>query len=626
MSSVMLLWRSARAFLSVQGARSLTTAAPRGSAAAVGGGGVAGGTRRLLPATDAVAGPAAAIELPLLPHEEALFARLQACVRELRLGTTLRVAGGWVRDRLLGRPDTGDIDIAVDNMTGERFAGELMGFIRRGGGARGGGGGSAAAPGAGFGVVRSNPAQSKHLETAVVTVDGVSMDVASLRREDYANAGSRIPSTSALGTPAEDASRRDFTVNALFYNLATRRVEDLTGRGLADLAARVLRTPAGRPAFDTLAEDPLRALRCVRFACALDFDVDPQLQAALADPRIEEAVRLKLSRERIGLEVLKALDLPAFPRCLHLLQRFGLRDAVFRTPEPAPPALPARHTLFFAPDAGTGGAGAADRAARPKQPPRSPGGGPSAGVALFGGALAGDAAWALGVQRAADVHAQVQQLDAALAGGALPPPLTAALLGPADARPPPRALVLAALLSPWFERAVRRGLQQAIVAAGGAAAAQPEPPAAMALALVLAAEAAAVAAAAAAAPAAQASGASDAPAVAASAAAAVRFLSAYPLADALAAQRFAALPPAAASAAAASAAAAAEAPPPYSVTDACAVEAEARLRAEAAFDVACRAVMPVVALSFKVCVCSRWFHLRGVPASHRALRARPFLS
>ncbi len=57
--------------------------------------------------------------------------------------------------------------------------------------------------------------------------------------------------------------RRDFTLNALFYNARTGEVEDFTGRGRADLAAGVLRTPLD-PAV-TLDEDPLRALRAVRF-------------------------------------------------------------------------------------------------------------------------------------------------------------------------------------------------------------------------------------------------------------------------------------------------------------------------------------------------------------------------
>ena len=46
-----------------------------------------------------------------------------------------------------------------------------------------------------------------------------------------------------IGTPSEDAYRRDFTINSLFYNINEERVEDLTGLGIADLRAGVLRTP-----------------------------------------------------------------------------------------------------------------------------------------------------------------------------------------------------------------------------------------------------------------------------------------------------------------------------------------------------------------------------------------------
>ena len=70
---------------------------------------------------------------------------------------------------------------------------------------------------------------------------GLSLDLVHLRSETYTDA-SRIPEIE-IGTPEQDALRRDFTVNALFYNLQTREVEDWTRQGLADLAAGIIRTP-----------------------------------------------------------------------------------------------------------------------------------------------------------------------------------------------------------------------------------------------------------------------------------------------------------------------------------------------------------------------------------------------
>jgi tRNA nucleotidyltransferase (CCA-adding enzyme) len=118
-------------------------------------------------------------------------------------------------------------------------------------------------------VIRANPDQSKHLETVAMTILGEPIDINCFRTDDYSQtSSSRIPST-RVGTATEDAHRRDFTLNALFFNVteSVRRgtsstdacVEDLTGRGLDDLEHGLLRTPLA--AFETLRDDPLRLLR-----------------------------------------------------------------------------------------------------------------------------------------------------------------------------------------------------------------------------------------------------------------------------------------------------------------------------------------------------------------------------
>jgi tRNA nucleotidyltransferase (CCA-adding enzyme) len=90
-------------------------------------------------------------------------------------------------------------------------------------------------------VIPANPDQSKHLETATLKVHGLPIDFVHLRNEQYSH-DSRIPAIE-VGTPLEDAERRDFTINALFYNLHTRQIEDLTGKGLKDLENGIIRTP-----------------------------------------------------------------------------------------------------------------------------------------------------------------------------------------------------------------------------------------------------------------------------------------------------------------------------------------------------------------------------------------------
>jgi tRNA nucleotidyltransferase (CCA-adding enzyme) len=120
--------------------------------------------------------------------------------------------------------------------------------------------------------------------------------------------------TKVFGTPLEDAERRDLTINALFYNLQTRSIEDQTGKGLADLG----KVPGVRPRirtplepFQTFRDDPLRVIRAVRFAARFgrEFELDQALIDAIGRPEIRDALRdpKKISRERVGIELEKML-------------------------------------------------------------------------------------------------------------------------------------------------------------------------------------------------------------------------------------------------------------------------------------------------------------------------------
>ena len=93
-----------------------------------------------------------------------------------------------------------------------------------------------------------------------------------------------------FGTPEEDAFRRDFTINALFYDIATFSIIDYVG-GLEDLSARVVRS-IGDPET-RIKEDPVRMLRAVALASRLDFTIDPPL--ADGHPRASPRDRAKLA-------------------------------------------------------------------------------------------------------------------------------------------------------------------------------------------------------------------------------------------------------------------------------------------------------------------------------------------
>ena len=83
-----------------------------------------------------------------------------------------------------------------------------------------------------------------------------------------------------FGTIEEDAARRDFTVNALYYHPGDQTVIDYVG-GVADIEAGVLRT-IGDP-HERMREDPVRMLRAIRFSAKLGFSIDPEVEAAIAE-------------------------------------------------------------------------------------------------------------------------------------------------------------------------------------------------------------------------------------------------------------------------------------------------------------------------------------------------------
>ena len=206
--------------------------------------------------------------ITLSVEEEELFGViLAACARSLVGGTVARVCGGWVRDKMLGE-ESHDVDVTINNLTGTQFAQLVQEVLA-----------SRGAELSKLCVIAANPDQSKHLETATMRVFGEDVDFASLRCETYAS-DSRIPTVAAgFGSALDDARRRDLTINAMFYNINERAVEDPTGRGLRDLRCGLASTPL--EPLTTFTDDPLRVLRAVRFATRFDFAIDAQLCAAV---------------------------------------------------------------------------------------------------------------------------------------------------------------------------------------------------------------------------------------------------------------------------------------------------------------------------------------------------------
>jgi poly(A) polymerase len=214
-----------------------------------------------------------------------IAASIVARLREA--GFVAYFVGGCVRDALLAAPIK-DIDIATD---APPAAIEKM--FRR-----------TFAVGEAFGVM-------------LVRESGLTVEVATFRTESgYADR--RRPSDVAFSTADRDVQRRDFTINALFFDPVAEEVIDYVG-GLRDLHARLLRT-VGTPA-DRFEEDALRLMRAVRFAGAYRLGIEDATWEALR----ERAHLIRhISRERIGEEWEKALLTSPAAFYLHFMERSGL--------------------------------------------------------------------------------------------------------------------------------------------------------------------------------------------------------------------------------------------------------------------------------------------------------------
>ena len=320
----------------------------------------------------------------LTPDEKELFDLLSQVIESTQISSTLRVAGGWVRDKLLATEEfqrrggtaisSGNVGKSITNGDPQSNVGLVERLTSKYRGPSAGRQGSKliglpkelSASSAislltndlpvdidialddmlgrefadhlnewltqngqetiSVGVVLKNPEKSKHLETATMKVGKFWIDFVNLRAEEYTE-DSRIPDLMRIGTAEEDALRRDLTINALFYNINTGQVEDFTGKGFDDLKKGIISTPL--PALTTLLDDPLRVLRSVRFAARLRFTMEESLREAATNEKVRVALAQKVARERIGAEVDLMLRSQDPVGAMRLLINLNLAGTVF---------------------------------------------------------------------------------------------------------------------------------------------------------------------------------------------------------------------------------------------------------------------------------------------------------
>jgi len=205
-------------------------------------------------------------------------------------------AGGCVRDQLLGR-EPKDFDIATSAKPQQ--VRDLIGTRRT------------LPIGASFGVI-----------TIIGPRGAGQIDVASFRSDGIYSDG-RHPDTVTFSSAEEDAKRRDFTINGMFFDPVAERVIDYVG-GQEDLARCTVRAIGNAELRFT--EDKLRMLRAVRFAATLAFELEETTAAAI---RRMSAQLTAVSNERITAEMRRMLMDPHRQRALTMLRSTGLADVLF---------------------------------------------------------------------------------------------------------------------------------------------------------------------------------------------------------------------------------------------------------------------------------------------------------
>ncbi len=217
-----------------------------------------------------------------------------------RLGVECYVVGGYVRDLFLERPSN-DIDVVVVG-SGIRVADELKKTLGR----------------------KARLTVFRNFGTAQVKLRDLEVEFVGARKESYSH-DSRKPVVED-GTLEDDQNRRDFTINAMAVCLNKERFGELVDPfdGIYDLEDGIIRTPLDPDI--TFSDDPLRMMRCIRFATQLNFIIEDETFDAL----VRNAGRIGIvSGERVKDELNKIMMTRTPSRGFVDLQRCGLLNLVF---------------------------------------------------------------------------------------------------------------------------------------------------------------------------------------------------------------------------------------------------------------------------------------------------------
>lgn len=242
-----------------------------------------------------------------------LFHKICEYLRELTANTPwsghLYAVGGCCRDEMLHIP-INDVDLAVDMPDGGIALADWLWCE---------------------GLLVEEPVTYPMFGTAMFRLKEFpddEIEVVQTRREKYTPGRAGNPVT-CFGSLKEDCFRRDLTVNSLYYDIRDKRFIDFTGRGIDDINNHVLRTPDDPEV--TFDDDPIRILRCIRFASRLGWGIEPATYEALRN-NVKNVTHVTRSRLRGELNKMLLSDDPV--KALKLLRRTGALSNIF--PEVSP--------------------------------------------------------------------------------------------------------------------------------------------------------------------------------------------------------------------------------------------------------------------------------------------------
>ena len=235
-----------------------------------------------------------------MKHE--MYTKIKQFLGELIAGSKweghVYTVGGCVRDELMGI-EIKDIDLCISLPSGGiRFAEWLRdkGYTLKG---------VTVYPNYGTAMLR------------LKAFPDVELEFVQTRKEKYIDRTCRNPET-AFGTIEDDCMRRDLTINALYTNVSTGKIVDITGKGVGDIKNHIIRTPNEPDVIYD--DDPLRILRCIRFAARFGWEIEKETYEGM----VRNVNRLEIiTNERIKDELDKMLTCRHSVMAMELLRRTG---------------------------------------------------------------------------------------------------------------------------------------------------------------------------------------------------------------------------------------------------------------------------------------------------------------